>query len=149
MIPEQPFICCCANPLKTSAMVVSSFTRYKLLRLLQICISKKTILPVGTGRDSTEQLDHNKYWIEVDMRLWLNAHAWGKTHVTIIKKILVRVEVCMRNCLRNNNIYYYREVPLYQWRRKRHYIVRQFIPLPLNLSDATLFMVARKSLAKG
>ena len=63
-------ICCCANTLKTSAMVVSSVARYKPLRLLQICVDKKTIFTVGTTRDWMEHLDHNKYW-KVDMGHWL------------------------------------------------------------------------------
>ena len=37
--PEKLFIC--ASSLNTSAMVASSFTRYKPLRLLGICINKK------------------------------------------------------------------------------------------------------------
>ena len=41
--PEQPSICCCGNSLKTSAIVASSLTRYKPLRLLQICVNKKTL----------------------------------------------------------------------------------------------------------
>ena len=48
--PEQPSICCCANSLKTFAIVASSFTRYKPLRLLQICINKRPS-SVGTTRD--------------------------------------------------------------------------------------------------
>ena len=31
--PKKPSICCCAGSLNTSAMVVSSFTRYKPLRI--------------------------------------------------------------------------------------------------------------------
>ena len=83
--PEQSSICCCMCKLfEHSAMVVSSFTKYKPLRLLQICINKKTIsFLVGTTRDWIEQLDHNKYWHGA----LVNVHTGGgNCHVIFIKK---------------------------------------------------------------
>ena len=84
--PKQPSIGCCAISLKTSAMVGSSFMRYKPLRLLQICISEKTILPIGKTR-----VGERNSWIttSIEKLTWgtsykgMNAHA---CHVTIIKK---------------------------------------------------------------
>ena len=64
--PKQSSICCYVS-LKTSTMVVSSFTRYKPLILFKIYVNNKTILPVGATRDWMEQLDHNKCW-KVDTR---------------------------------------------------------------------------------
>ena len=68
--------------------------------------TNKTLLPVGTTRDWTEQLDHNKSRhgtlateVNVDARRKKlpRGHYW---------KIDMWVEIGTRDCLRNNDIYY-------------------------------------------
>ena len=55
-----------------------------------------------------------------------NVHAWGENfHVTIV----VQVEIGMRDCLRNNDVYHYGSVEASAW------INKIAVPTELNFSE--------------
>ena len=69
---------CCAN----------SFNGIHEPRTVADFITNKTLLPVGTTRDWTEQPNHNKSWHET-LATEVNVHARGKNcRLAIIKKLM-------------------------------------------------------------
>ena len=86
--PEHPSICCCVNSLKTSAMVASSFTTYKPLRLLQICTNKKAGHPSSRDWSNEKSQEVLKNWQEA-LGAQVNAHAGGENcNMTVVQKLL-------------------------------------------------------------